>query len=105
MSLNSSTWIAIYLPMIIMFVVILPRRRKIMKLIMIKVKKRRGKLTLGNDVLKRYVGERCKLVTGALGTTVKGKIIEVNDNWIEIQTKAGQELINADFVQSVKIVK
>lgn len=103
--MDTGTWIAIYLPMFIMIAVIMPRRRKIMKLIIIKVRRRKGTLTLGNEVLKRYVGEKCKLVTGALGTTVKGKIIAVNDNWIEVETKSGQELINADFIQSIKIIK
>jgi len=33
----------------------------------------------------------------------KGKIINVNENWIEVETKKGIELINAEFVQSIKI--
>ncbi len=27
----------------------------------------------------------------------------VNENWIEVETKKGKELINAEFIQSIKI--
>ncbi len=41
----------------------------------------------------------------AFGTSLLGKIIEINENWIEVETKKGIEIINSDYVQSVKIVK
>lgn len=56
-----------------------------------------------NELIKKYIGENCKISTGSLGTTVVGRIIEVNENWVEIETKKGHELINADFIQSIKI--
>ncbi|MDF2593316.1 MAG: hypothetical protein K0S75_2782, partial [Clostridia bacterium] len=31
------------------------------------------------------------------------KIIDVNENWIEVETKKGNELINAEYVQSIKV--
>ncbi|WP_120170773.1 DUF6897 domain-containing protein [Thermohalobacter berrensis] len=58
---------------------------------------------MSNDVIKKYIGKKCKITTGSLGTTVVGKIVEVKENWIEVETRKGNELINADFVQSIKI--
>lgn len=57
-----------------------------------------------NEIIKKYIGKYCKITTGSMGTSVVGKIIGVNENWIEIETKKGSELVNADFVQSIKIV-
>lgn len=56
-----------------------------------------------NELIKKYMGKKCRISTGSLGSTVIGKIIDVNENWIEIETKKGSELINAEFIQSIKI--
>ncbi|NPV44558.1 MAG: hypothetical protein HPY70_11400 [Firmicutes bacterium] len=56
-----------------------------------------------NEVIKKYIGKICKISTGSFGTNVVGKIIDVNENWLEVETKKGNELINADFIQSIKV--
>lgn len=58
-----------------------------------------------NEVIKKYIGNTCKISTGSFGREAIGKIIDVNENWIEVETKKGKELINADFIQSIKINK
>ena len=73
------------------------------KSILLKIKKKRGVGIMTNEMIKKYVGKNCKISTGSLGTTVVGRIIGVNENWIEVETKKGNELVNADFVQSIKI--
>lgn len=60
-------------------------------------------MIMTNEVIKKYIGKNCKISTGSFGTTVIGKIIDVNENWIEVETNKGNELVNADFVQSIKI--
>lgn len=57
-----------------------------------------------NEMIKEYLGNDCKISTGSFGTTLTGKIIDVNEKWIKVQTKKGEELINAEFVQSIKII-
>jgi hypothetical protein len=57
-----------------------------------------------NELLKRYVGNYCRMTTGSYGTTVIGKISEINENWIVVETKKGTELINAEFIQNIKIL-
>jgi hypothetical protein len=101
--LNSATWIAIYMPLFILFFVILPQQRLMQKSIIFKIKKRKGVIIMTNEVIKKYVGRNCRISTGSFGTNVIGKIIDVNENWIEIETKKGNELINAEFIQSIKI--
>jgi hypothetical protein len=73
------------------------------KSIILKCKKRKGLISMTNEVIKKYIGKNCRISTGSFGTNVIGKIIDVNENWIEIETKKGNELINAEFIQSIKI--
>lgn len=102
--LNSSTWIAIYLPLFVLFFLIIPHQNRIRKLMAVKIKKKRGLIRMASEMIGKYRGKRCKIVTGALGTTVTGEIVEVKENWMEVQTRKGKELINTDFIQSVKII-
>ncbi len=55
-----------------------------------------------NEMLKKYIGTDCRLSTGTFGINVVGKIIDVNENWIEVETKKGKELINAEYIQNIK---
>jgi len=99
----TSAWIAIYLPLFIIFLVIIPNQQQIQKLILMKIKKRKGVRTMTNEIIKKYIGINCKISTGSYGTNIEGTILEVNENWIEVQTRKGKELINADFVQNIRV--
>jgi predicted Ser/Thr protein kinase len=68
-----------------------------------KMKRRKGEVFMTNDVIKKYIGKECKISTGSLGVNIAGKILDVNENWIEVETKKGNELINAEYVQSIKV--
>ncbi|HHT97107.1 MAG TPA: hypothetical protein GXZ90_04345 [Clostridiales bacterium] len=60
---------------------------------------------MGNEIIKEYVGKTCKIFGGQTVTNGIGKIIEVNENWIKLETKKGVELINAEYIQSIKFDK
>lgn len=102
--MNLATWIAIYLPILMLFFVILPQQRNIQKFVIKKIKNRKGFKIMTNEILKKYIGKECRISTGSLGTNVAGKIIDINENWIEVETKKGMEVINAEFIQSIKII-
>jgi len=59
---------------------------------------------MNNELISKYIGKNCKISTGTYyGTAAVGKIISINENWMEVETKKGIELINAEFIQSIKI--
>lgn len=60
---------------------------------------------MSNELLMQYVGFTCMLSTGSMGTALTGKVIRIEDNWIEIETKKGRQLMNADYVQTIKPYK
>ncbi|AOT71550.1 hypothetical protein Gferi_19635 [Geosporobacter ferrireducens] len=101
--MNAGTWIAIYMPLFILLFIILPQQRILTKSIILKIKKKKGGITMTNEVLKKYIGKNCNISTGTFGVNIIGRIIDVNENWIEVETKKGNELINAEFVQHIKV--
>lgn len=98
-------WIAIYLPLFILLFVILPQQQLIRRTMILKlIRKKKGEKTMSNETIKKYVGALCSISSGAYASVVTGKIITVTDNWIEVETKKGIELVNAEFVQNIKIL-
>ncbi len=91
------------MPIFLTIFVILPRQREMQNLILKKIKKRKGATIMTNEMLRKYVGKQCKIYQRSFGTNVTGKILDINENWIEVETTNGTQLINADFVQNIKI--
>lgn len=54
-----------------------------------------------NELIKKYIGHICMISTGAFGQSVSGEIISIVDNWIEIKTKKGNQLLNADYITNI----
>lgn len=102
--MNSGTWIAIYAPLFILFFIILPQRRVAQKAVILKIKKRKGVTIMINEIIKKYMGRNCQISTGTFGVNVVGKIIDINENWIEVETKKGNELLNLEFIQIIKVL-
>ena len=69
----------------------------------VKRKKKVGIIRMTNEILKSYVGKICKISGGSYGVNVKGRIVDVNENWIVVQTSRGDKIVNAEFVQSIRI--
>ena len=101
--MNTSTWIAVYMPLFIIFFIVLPQQREVQKAVLMKLRRRKGEIIMTNDVIKKYIGKNCRISTGSFGTNIMGKILDVNENWIEVETRKGNELINAEYVQSIKV--
>ena len=104
--MNLSTWVAIYIPIFLLFFVIIPHQRVVRRAILLKKKRRKGEITMTNEMIKKYLGKECKITpAGSMSTTILGEIIGINENWLEVETKKGMELINADYIQSIKIIE
>ncbi len=103
--MESSTWIAIYLPLFILFVIILPNQRR-MAMAVIRRKRKRGISSMSNVLIESAVGHVCNISTGSFGSNYsKVKVVEVVDHWIKINKKGKEELINAEYIQSIAIVE
>ncbi|WP_252187803.1 DUF6897 domain-containing protein [Anaeromonas frigoriresistens] len=101
--MNPAIWIAIFFPMFVLFFIILPQQRSAIKGVVLKIKNKGDVRIMINEIINKYIGKQCEISTGTFGINVEGKILEVNNNWIEIETKKGNELINAEFIQRIKV--
>jgi hypothetical protein len=101
--LDTGTWIAIYLPLLIIILTV-NQQDEYRKIMIIRHKRRRGLISMTNELLSKHIGKKCKISTGSYGSNVTGRILEIKDNWIEVETYKGLELINAEFVQNVKVM-
>ncbi len=98
----NGTTLAIYLPILIAIMMAIQDQEEKQRITLWKIKKRRGIIRMNGDLVKKYIGMDCRISTGSLGTNVVGRIVDVEENWIEVETKKGNELINLDFVQHIR---
>ena len=101
--MSPAVWIAIYLPVFVLFFVLIPSERRIIAA-KSRQRKKRG-VKMSNELIKSYIGKVCTISSGSFGPTFKRvKIIEVVDNWIKVEGKGKTDLINIDFIQNIKIL-
>jgi len=91
------------MPIFLLFFASIPQQNAVRNAVISKIQKRKGVIIMSNEIIKKYIGKKCNISTGTFGINVVGKIINVEENWIEVEMKKGNELINSEFVQSIKI--
>lgn len=96
--MDTSSLIAIWLPIIIICIIIPSQTHKN---VMMKKKRKKVELKLTSEMLKKYIGVNCVITSGSFGTSLTGTITDVQENWIEVATKKGYQLINSDFVINI----
>jgi hypothetical protein len=101
MVLNTATWIAIYMPIFLLLFIFMPQQAQRRRMVAKKIRKKRGGTIMANELIKKYMGKTCIVTTGSFGSSVNGLISAVEDNWIEVETKKGAQLINTDFVTNI----
>ncbi len=56
-----------------------------------------------SDIFNRYVGKDCLIYISNTGSSVlECNVISVNDNWLSVRTKDGDEIINIDYIIRIK---
>ena len=93
---------AIYIPIFIVFIVIFSQQAANRDMFVRKNRKRRGLHAMTNALIEKKIGKTCTLVTGSWSSSVHGKIVSVNENWIEVETKQGARLVNAEFITEIR---
>ena len=55
-----------------------------------------------NEVIQRYIGKDCLIYLSLSSTVVTGNVINLNDNWLTVKTKDGEETVNLDYIIRIK---
>lgn len=76
-----------------------------MILLLRKLRNQRGERKVSNQLIMSCIGKVCTISTGSFGSSYsKVKVLEVVDNWIRIESKGREDLINSDYIQHIKIL-
>jgi hypothetical protein len=102
--MNISTWIAIYLPIIIIFFIVIPSNNRKIAFILRLKRKKKGRNRMSNSMIESLIGKEVMISTGSIGSSYdKVTVVEVVDNWMKVEKKGKIDLINIDFIQGIKI--
>ena len=91
-----------WIPICMFLFVILPAQNAAKKAAVLKVI-REGRDEVTNEIIVKCIGKVCVMSYGTLGSNITGRIIEVKDNWVEVDTKKGKAMLNLDYVQNIKV--
>lgn len=91
----------LWIVLVFLFIIILNNKTKRKKQVEIlrKIRNRRDK-TVNGDMLKAYIGKEC--VVYVLDKYVSGTVEAVNDNWLNIKTGDGLEMVNIEYIVRIK---
>lgn len=95
-----SSYFPVFFLFIVLFLLLREERINQQTRRIIKRKKRKGVIRV-NDIISKYIGKDCLVyVTGS--SALEGEIIAVEENWLVIKTKDGEETVNLDYIVRVK---
>lgn len=63
--------------------------------------KKKGRVRM-NEVISRYIGKDCLVYLSLMSSVIEGEIVSVNDNWVIVKTKDGDETVNLDYIVRIK---
>lgn len=93
----------IFLFIIIIFFIILPRRNKFY-LNVIKRKKEGRKSKMPTELMKDFIEKVCSITLFNESFGITGKIISIEGNWIKVSEKDTSRLVNGDMIRDIKIM-
>lgn len=56
---------------------------------------------MSSEVFKKYIGKDCLINT--IDNYVKGKIVSITDQWMEVETTKAIEIVNTEFIEKIEI--
>lgn len=95
------SYIPVFILFIIIFVILREDKKQNIRRI-IKKRKKRGTFDM-SDIFNKYIGKDCIVYTSNSNlSAIECNVTGVNDNWLCIKTKDGEEVINLDYIVRVK---
>ena len=96
----NSSYIAVFI-LIFVVLITIQERNNLLRLIIRRKKQRRGNLSM-NEIIKNYIGKDCVIYLSNSSSVITGCLISLNDNWITVKTKDGDEILNIDYIVRLK---
>lgn len=98
----TASFIPVYVAFIVVFLILVKQRKAETIRKIIKNRKKRG-ISYMSDVFNRYIGKDCVVyVSNGNYSAIECNVISVNDNWLLVKSKDGEEVINFDYIIRIK---
>ncbi|MBR2869245.1 MAG: hypothetical protein IKB88_09335 [Clostridia bacterium] len=55
-----------------------------------------------NEIINAYINKDCVIYLSNSSSVITGNLISLNDNWITVKTKDGNEILNIDYIVRLK---
>lgn len=98
--MQPGVWVAVFLPMLIITMMMARNKRLMMRNRVLKNKKCRGDNFM-NELIMTFLGKKCHIYTFE-GTQIKGVIEKVEGNWVSVRTAKDAQIVNADFISRIR---
>lgn len=90
-----TTWMIIYLPILLYFFVILPSDNKKAAFLR-RHRLKKGRQAMSNSMIESLVGKEVMINTGSIGSVYdKVTVLEVVDNWVKVEKKVKLTLLTS----------
>ncbi len=77
------------------------RKRRIVR--RMQNRKKRGRFSTMRQLIERFLGK--EVVISSIIGSVRGVLCELSDNAVAVETKGGTQVVNIDYIYSVKEAK
>ncbi len=98
--MSTTNYVVFFL--VIYLCIILPQQQALrQRRIKISRKRKNREENLMNTLVLNYIGKECVITIPNQGS-IAGTIKQVAENWVEIETKEGLEVVNLDYISRVR---
>jgi hypothetical protein len=99
--MNAAVYLCCFLPLLI---ILIEYRTQTQTFVQQRIfNKRKEEKRLMFESIKVFLGEDCSVTTmNSLNGLLKGTITAVEDGWITVESKSGTEMVNLDYVVSIR---
>jgi len=94
--MNAGTWIAVYLPFIILFFILMQRKKALKHHTAAKLHKRKGGAHIMQHIIEKYMGKGVRITT--VNDTHLGFLSAYEDGWITLTYEGKDTELNADYI-------
>ncbi len=97
----SSAFSTYFIILLVLLIIAVEAKRQNIHRIIKRKKNRRGNNRM-NEIIKQYIGKDCLIYLSNSSSIIKGNVASLNDNWITVKTKDGNESVNIDYIVRIK---
>ncbi len=102
--MDTGIWIAVFLPIFLLLFIFIPQaqaQQNALRQFRRRVRLSKEANYVASQLVMQCLGKDCLISTGLNGN-FQGTVIEIADNWMKVESKGIVQLINCDYIQSIR---